>query len=259
MRWASVTTAIGALLLSGGCRVDLILDVVLEDDGSGKVSFTIEADSELMSFVDVDDIDLTGIAGTGWQLVGPNRSGSGTSVTLTKGVPSAGQLDEVVDQLDQGRLFSDIDYSIATGLGVTDYELALTIDPTVTAREFSDVELAEMLDGERFGELIEVLEERAGGVLDESIFVSARVVMPDGTETTGNVSLAATDPVLLTGVSQFMDAEIDARRAEAAAAREDFDSAVRRVALFSSVAAVLALVLLSIGWRRRHRQSHDIS
>jgi len=257
MRWASATTAIGLALVAGGCRVDLVLDVVLQDDGSGQVAFTIEADSELMSFIDTDDIDLTGISGTGWQLEGPNIAESGTSVTLSKNVPSAGQLGDVISQLDQGRLFSDVDYSIAVGLGVTDYQLSLTIAPTVTARDFSDVELAELLDGERFGELIEIIERRAGGPLDGTIFVSARVVMPDGSEATGMLDLTATEPVLLSGSSQFVDAEIDERRATAAEARDSFDDSVRRVALFSGGAAVLAFILLSVGWRRRYRQFHN--
>jgi len=258
MRWASVTAIMGVALLAGGCRVDLVLDVVLQDDGSGHLSFTIEADAELMSFIDTDDIDLTGIAGTGWQLEGPNSTESGTSVTLGKDVPSAGQLGDVISQLDQGRFFSDVEYSIAQGIGVTDYQLSLAIAPTVAARDFSDVELAELLDGERFGELIEVIEERAGVPLDETIVVSARVVMPDGSETSGTLDLAATEPVLLTGSSQFVDADIDERRATAAEARDGFDDAVRRVALYSGAAAVLAIVLLSIGWRRRHRQFQNI-
>jgi len=257
MRWASATTAIGLALVAGGCRVDLVLEVVLQDDGSGQLTFTIEADTELMSFVDIDDIDLTGITGTGWELEGPNIADSGSSVTLRKNVPSAGQLGDVISQLDQGRFYSNVDYSIAPGLGVTDYQLSLTIAPTVTARDFSDVELAELLDGERFGELIEVIEERAGGPLDETIFVSARVVMPDGSETAGTVDLAAAQPLLLSGSSQFVDADIDDRRAAAAAARDSFDDSIRRVALFSGGSAVLAFILLSIGWRRRHRRFHN--
>ena len=179
LRWHSIVLVLVLVPILSACRIDLVLDVVLDADGSALVDFTIRADADVMAHVDIEDIDLAGISGTGWSMTGPTSDVNGASVTLSKPVPSAELLDDVIGQLDRGRFFREVAFVIDNGLGETSYEFELTIDPQVTAADFSDADLAELLDGERFGELTTVLEERAGNSLDETLHVSARVVMPD--------------------------------------------------------------------------------
>lgn len=240
------------------CRIDLILNLDVRADGSGVVEFVLSADSEVMDFVDVEDVDLTGIGGGGWSLDGPVVDTGGTSIVLTKEVPSATQFGEVVAQLDEGRLFRGLVLDIEVGLGTTSYDFVMAIDPTMTATDFSDPVLAQALDGEPFGERLEVLEERSGGPLDESVFVSATVEMPDGSGDGGLVSLADSTPVVLNGSTRFVDDSVAERRAAAAEARDTVDDSIRLVAVFWTIAAVVAMILLSLGWRRRRRVFREI-
>jgi len=236
-----------------GCRVDLLFDVSLERDGSGDVEFTISANEQLMQHIDIDAIDLEGIAAEGWTMTGPTVDGVGASIVLTKDVPSAEQFDDVINQIDMGRLVSDVSIAIDIGLGSAAYDASITIAPTMVATDFSDAGLVELFDGEPFGETTAVLEERAGRPLDETVVVAVTLSMPDGSISGGEVSLAADDPVVVRGTSSFVDDELDERRAAALDAQDAFDDSIRLVAVFWAIAALIALVLLSLGWRRRRR------
>lgn len=245
---------VAVALLASACRVDLVFDVVVADDGSGRVELVVRADPDVMAHVDLDAVDLGGLGTGGWELSGPVTGADGTSISLTKRVPSAGQFDDVVAQLDEGRLVRDVALDIDVGLGTATYEFTATLDPTMRARDFSDSRLIELLDGEPFGERTEVLEERAGRPLDETVVVTVRVQMPDGSMAEASRTLADDEPAVVYADAAFADDGVEARRELARAARDTFDDSVRTVAVFWGIAAVLALVLLSIGWRRRRAE-----
>jgi hypothetical protein len=250
MRLALGLTAC-ALILSA-CQIDLIFDVVLNDDGSGTVDFTMRADDEVMAHVDVDRIDLTGLATNSWELGGPvvDEEG-GAAIVLSTNVGSAEQFDEVVAQIDMGRLLGEVAVEVVAGLGSTTYDVNITINPTMVATDFSDSGLVELLDGEPFGEQIAVLEERAGATLDESVLVTVNLTMPDGVLSGATVDLAGDEPAFVTGHTSFVDDTLDERRAAALDAKDTFDDSIRLVGVFWALAAVVAFVLLSLGWRRR--------
>jgi len=175
-----VVCALVAVLALAGCRVELVFDVSIVRDGSGQVEFTIAADDELMQYIDLEALDLTGIAAEGWTMDGPTVGDDGASIVLQKDVPSVEQFDDVIAQIDMGRLVSDVTIDIDIGLGSTEYDAAITIDPQMRAIDFSDEGLVELFDGEPFGERTEVLEQRAGRPLDEtvSVAVSTMVTTP---------------------------------------------------------------------------------
>ncbi len=247
-----VLGCVSAVLLSA-CQIDLVLDVVIRDDGSGTVDFTIAADDEVMSYLDASDVDLSGLATGGWTLRGPLSGPDSTSVQLSKEVPSAEQFDDVIAQLDDGRLVTDVEVDIEVGIGTTDYEATLVVAPTMTARDFSDRELTALLDGEPFGEQLDVLEQRAGRPLDEAVVFVASLTMPDGSTSEVSTTLADGVAKTVSGTTSYLDDTVDDRRAAAQTARDAFDDSIRTVAVFWGIAALVVVVLLSIGWRRRHR------
>ncbi len=236
-----------------GCRVDLLFDVSLERDGSGNVEFTLGADNELMQYIDIDELDLEGIAAEGWTMTGPTVHIDGASIVLAKRVPSAEQFDDVIAQIDMGRLISDVSIAIDIGLGSTVYDASVTIDPAMKAADFSDEELVELFGGEPFGETTAVLEERAGRPLDETITVEVTLTMPDDSVSDGEVTFAMDESVVVSGTSSFVDDELDERREAALDAQDAFDDSIKLVGVLWAIAAVVVLVLLSLGWRRRRR------
>ena len=245
-----VLAALASVLLSA-CRLDFALDVLVEEDGSGRVDFTISVDDEVLDHVSIDAVDLSDIGGVGWEVTGPVVDDDGARMQLSKPVPSAGQFGEVIDQLDQGRFYRDADVTIDIGLGTADYTATLTVDPMMTVLDFSDAELRAILDGEPFGEEMAVLEARAGGPLDEAVFVSATLTMPDGSTHDATVTFADGAPATIRGTTSFVDPTVDERRLAAQEARETFDDSIRTIAVFWGIAAFIALVLLTLGWRRR--------
>lgn len=80
-----------ALLLAGilaltGCQLDVVVDVVVDPDGTGTITVTAEADPELVNEVPTiaDDLVLDDVAAAGWAIDGPNPTpGGGLVLTLT--------------------------------------------------------------------------------------------------------------------------------------------------------------------------------
>ncbi len=246
---------IGALLVLTGCEVGLSLDIDLRSDGTSLVTFVVKADAEVMDDVDVAALRLDDIAGQGWAVVGPVVADDGsTTLTLSADVADVADLASVIEKLDDGRFFSVAEASVIASIGTTDYDLVVTVDPTLSAETFSSEAIADLLDGEPFGITLSDIERRAGRPLDETISISATVRAPgsgDDARGTVRVTLADDEVGVAAASSQLVDDDVFAARDVAAVAREDVDSAWKRLARYWLAAVVVAAAALLVTRRRK--------
>jgi hypothetical protein len=93
-----VAVIVGAVALTG-CRLDVVADVVVMEDGTGTIVVTAEADAELVEQVPTiaDDLILDDVKEAGWVVDGPNPTPSG-GLLLTLTHPFEGK-DEATNLL----------------------------------------------------------------------------------------------------------------------------------------------------------------
>ena len=111
MRALKGVFVVGALaMLLSACRVDVVVEIVVGEDGSGTVTVeaTFDADAvaampDLEALLRLDDLEAAG-----WQLEGPAAADSVVTVTATKDVPSAGQFQQVLDEIAGPGVFDDV-------------------------------------------------------------------------------------------------------------------------------------------------------
>lgn len=80
-----MTLFVGVLVLAG-CQLDVAVDVVVDDDGTGTITVVAEANAELLEQVPTiaEDLVLDDIIAAGWAVDGPNPTPEGgLIITLT--------------------------------------------------------------------------------------------------------------------------------------------------------------------------------
>ncbi|NNE11844.1 MAG: hypothetical protein HKN41_06295 [Ilumatobacter sp.] len=84
------------------CRLDVTVDVVMDNDGTGIVTVVAIADAELMAQVPdlVDDLRLDDAIANGWTVTGPVTAADGSAtISLTHDFASAEELANVLNSI----------------------------------------------------------------------------------------------------------------------------------------------------------------
>lgn len=92
---------VGVLALTG-CQVDLELDIRVDPDGTGSITFTATADAEVLERVPnlADELVLDDIAAAGWQITGPTPTETGgLTVTMSQDFESAAEATNLLRSL----------------------------------------------------------------------------------------------------------------------------------------------------------------
>lgn len=251
MKYKAALSLAAASALLTGCRVDLALNVDMAEDGTSSVMFTLFADDEVVSGIDLDTIDLGGVIDSGWAISGPEAVDGGARLELALNGVSPEDVAPVVSQIDDGRLFEVSVVEVVPSIGRTDYRVRLSALSEASVADFTDPELAQLFGGEPFGESLAELEARAGGPLDDVVSVSVHASVPGQQAQEASVVLSdeAAAPVEVTATA--IDDSVVQSRAQAADARADYDRAWRWVALSWMAAALLAGALVVVHRRRR--------
>lgn len=100
-RLTLLVTLVLVLMLSG-CRLDVVVDVDMANNGSGKVTVTATADEELMKSQPdlVDDLDFTDAEANGWEIGEPTVAADGsTTLTLTHAFADKAELANVLSSI----------------------------------------------------------------------------------------------------------------------------------------------------------------
>lgn len=94
--------AVVCLITLSACRLDVVVDVTIEPDGTGVVTVEATADAALVERVPdlVDDLRLEDAVANGWVVDGPTSTDDGgATIVLTHRVSSADELANVLNSI----------------------------------------------------------------------------------------------------------------------------------------------------------------
>ena len=179
----------GAFL--SGCRLEIDLNVALEEDGSGVVEVVVGLDPDALERIGGDleaVMEVDDLLDAGWQVDGPSTESDGyTRVRISRPFGNPEEAAEVFAQVaaDDGP-FQDFQVTRESSFAETRWRFTGRVDFTGGIESFGDEGLAAELDGQPLGQSVEEIEEQLGDSLSRLITVRVRARLP------GEVSSNAT-------------------------------------------------------------------
>jgi hypothetical protein len=180
VRTARLTVGVVCLLVLTACRLDVVVHVEMEPDGTGEVRVEATADAELVERVPdlVDDLRLDDAIENGWQVDGPTAiDGGGFQIVLTHPFSSAAELANVLTsigppltQMAAARTEGE-DGQVVNGIN------GVMVLPDGFA-SFADADLVAVVGGLPFGDEIAA----SGLTIDEAFSFRYRVALPGALE-----------------------------------------------------------------------------
>ncbi len=181
-------------VLASGCRLQLDVNVEVEEDGSGMIEVVVGLDpdaidrigGELSAVLEVGDLE-----DAGWMVDAPALESDGfTRVRLRHAFGTPEEAAEVFAQIaaDEGP-FQDFAVSRETSFAETSWGFSGRVDFSGGIEAFGDEALAAELDGEPIGTSVEELEAQLGDSLSRLIQVRVRARLPG--EVTSNATTKA--------------------------------------------------------------------
>ena len=235
------------LVLLTGCNVDVHVDVVVADDGSGEVRVAAALDEAAADRVPqlADQLEVEDLVATGWSVTGPAVEGDGrTWLRAAKPFASVEAASAVLDEVSGADgPFGDLAVRRAPSLLRDRWHLDGTVDLTAGIAAFSDEGLRDRLDGTDVGLTDEELAAQAGVPLTEAVTFSVAVDLPGEVRSNGDggPSRAAWRPVL----GEALDVTATGSRLNATVA------GLLAVAAAAALALLVLLVRRARRWRRR--------
>ena len=173
-----------AALLGGGCRVDVAMDVRVEDDGSGRVEVVVALDRDAARRVPglEDQLVVDDLEDAGWEVTGPDRvGGGGVEVRAAKGFRSLDDLGQVIAEVSgpDGPLSDLVVERDRAAFGAT-WRVRGQADLREGLEAFGDAGLRERLGGSSFGVDEAELERAAGRPLAEAVRFRVTADLPGG-------------------------------------------------------------------------------
>jgi hypothetical protein len=170
-------------LVVAGCRLDLAVDVVVEDDGSGTIAVVATFDDDAVDRVGGDlaqALELDDLVAAGWEVSAPATVDEGTAVRLEQPFDDLEEARSILSELSgpDGPLMGlrvDQETTFARSTWTFDGQ----IDFSAGVGALGDQALAEVLDGEPVGLSEAELEEELGGPLADALGVEVSVRLPD--------------------------------------------------------------------------------
>ncbi|QQS23492.1 MAG: hypothetical protein IPM43_08390 [Actinomycetota bacterium] len=162
----------------GACRVDVAVDVVVDEAGAGTVTVTVTADADVVAAAPLlaEDLRTEDLVAAGWEVDGPSPSADGgLEVILTTDFASPEEANVALAQLSgPGGPFVDPVLSrLVEGRGVT-YSLDGSLALPNGLEAFVDAEVVSLVGGVPYAE---ALADR-GLTLEEAVGVSLTVSLP---------------------------------------------------------------------------------
>ena len=264
-RWALGAALVLLAVLAASCRVDIVVDVEVAHDGTGKVTVEIVFDEEVMRWVpDLGDLIVTdGLVG--WdvrQFAEQTPTGERLRVVAAKRFSSPAELADVLAEIDRPTDGSPGLFRSATFVGSRDgarvlYDLTVTVGLDRPVAGLVNPATADALEGELFGLPIAEIEERAGAPLDELVTLVVRATVPQGAGRLpgdGVMTLNEGGVRELRVTGELLDAELAAADAEAERLTDRASRGARIAMIWWIVLGFIVVVVTVVALRGRRRR-----
>jgi HAD superfamily hydrolase (TIGR01509 family) len=166
----------GLVVVLTACRADVVVDVVVEPDGSGEVVASVILDPEATAaLIDVGrGLPLEDLAQAGWRVEPPEATdGGGTALSAAKGFGTPEQFAVVMEELDGADgLFQAFQLQRIKSFARVDHRLTGRLDPTGGFDQFADADLVAAL-----GTTLDDLAAQ-GGASPAGVVVRLRADLP---------------------------------------------------------------------------------
>jgi hypothetical protein len=177
----AVLTCVWAL---AACRVDAVVEVVVDPDGTGTITITADADAELVAKVPglADDLRFDDAVLAGWVVTGPTATTSGgLKVTLVHDFASPEEATNLLASI--GSPIADPRLVRTTEGDETRTVLTGTLGATSGFEQFADSDLVAAIGGQPFANDI----AESGATPSTALGIDLRVTLPGKvTDTTGD-------------------------------------------------------------------------
>lgn len=247
--------AVLVLVALAGCEVRAELNVTVDEDGSGLLELALGLDEDALSRRPgaLDEIDLSDLADTGWEVTGPAEESDGyTWLRARHRFATPDELGVLIDDVaGADGPFRDFRLTREDEFAESRYRFDGTVDFTAGADALAvDPELAEALGAEP----IELIEERLGAAVDEMVEVQVAVRLP-GSVDSNAVTQAPNGAVWRPSI---VEREVVELRSTGTVSRSErlVWAGVGGAAAF---ALVLYLLVRAAAWRRARRRATPAS
>lgn len=239
------------LLALAGCEVRTELNVTVDEDGSGLLELAVGLDEDALSrSPDVlDDLDLSDLSDTGWEVTGPaEESDDYTWIRVAHRFATPEELTTLIqDVAGADGPFRDFRLTRQDEFAESRYRFDGTVDFTAGAGALAaDPELAAAIEAEP----VELIEERLGAAIDEMVEVQVAVRLPGSVESNA-LAQASNGAVWRPSV---VEREVVELRATGTVSRSERFVWIG-VGAVAAFALVLYLLVRAASWRRARRRA----
>lgn len=174
-----VTAILLIVAVLAGCRLDIVVTVAMDPDGTGTVTVLATADDELLERAPgvLDDLRFDDATAQGWTIGQPEATPDGTALTLSHEFHSAEELANVLNSI--GGPFAGTWQAARTpGTGDAEGHISNAVIGTLQLVDgyaaFSDSDLTAAVGGQPFGEALAA----SGLSVDQAMSLTLRVELP---------------------------------------------------------------------------------
>lgn len=177
-----ILVAVLSTSVVAGCRVDTIVDLDVEQGGSGQVQVTAALDAEAAELITdlADALRVDDLREAGWAVEGSQAAADGsTTITASKAFATPEGAGEVLAEVSgrQGP-FQDLQVTRRSSFLTTAYGFSGQVDLSDGVEGFSDAELRRVLEGSGFGLETAELEKATGAPVSETFRFEVRANLP---------------------------------------------------------------------------------
>jgi hypothetical protein len=258
-RLGTALVALLAAVLVAGCRVDVTVDVAMEQNGSGTVTVTVVADDQVVDEAPglAADLRLDDLEAAGWTTEGPvGTDDGGLSLTLERHFDTPAQATAIIASLNgPNGPFEAVLFTREQSKTAIDYELAGTLQVD-GLNGFADPGLVDAVGAMPY---LDVIDAR-GLTIDEAVGLTFRVTLPGRVRET--TSSATSYP--LTWTVPFDETLIDVSATSRTSLESDRGWRVLATLAFVALGvwilfSVVGIVLIARSQHRRRKRRRSLA
>ncbi len=186
------------MLLLSACRLELDVDVAVEEDGRGTVEVVVAVDPDGIERIGGDlgaVLEVGDLVDAGWAVEGPDVERDGwTRVRFRRSFADPGEANAILEGIAAADgPFQDLVVGYDPSFARSEWTFSGRLDLSGGLATFGDDALTAELDGEPLGQSVEEIEAQLGEPLADVIQAGVAVRLPG--EVTSNAPTAAGDVV----------------------------------------------------------------